>query len=474
MIRRRILLGVLLAVLFTLGWWAGRGRAAGGLYANLDLFVEVLHAVQTNYVDEPDPAHLIEGGLRGMLRALDPSSEFIDAADWKARQAAAGDEFDGTGLYVDSQDGWPVVIAPLEGSPAWRAGLAEGDVITRLDGHSTWGLGPPEMAARLRGAPGSTVVLSVIHGTEAHERELKLTRERFRVAPVRNALVMPDGVGYLRLAAFDERASGQVRAALDTLRRAGARSLVLDLRGNPGGLVEQAVAVAGSFLPAGSVVTFTAGRTSADARQLRTPKGIARVAWPMAVLVDGGTASAAEILAGALQDLDRALVVGSRTYGSGAVQSLFPLRGGEGAVRLTTARYHTPSGRTVSRPAPEAASDDPEAADDEEGPLPSGPDSAAADSAGRPLFRTSAGRTVRGGGGVVPDLVARADSLPPAAGPAAVRVALAADAAFQRAAGVLRRAKNPADVFAFSASESEPAPAPRTRRPAPHAPAGSR
>ena len=474
MIRRRILLGVLLAVLFTLGWWAGRGRASGGLYSNLDLFVEVLHAVQTSYVDEPDPGHLVEGGLHGMLRALDPSSEYLDAKDWKGLQSTLSGDLDGAGVFVDSQDGWPVVIAPLEGSPAWRAGLAAGDVITRMDGHSTWGLGPPEVAARLRGPAGSTITLSVIRGQETHERELVLKREHLDVPAVRNVLVLPDGVGYLRLAAFNERAADQVRAALDTLRRAGARSLVVDLRGNPGGLVDQAVAVAGSFLPAGSVVTFTEGRTAADAKKLLAPKGVARVGWPMAVLVDGGTASAAEILAGALQDLDRALVVGTNTFGKGTVQSLFPLRGGEGAVKLTTARYHTPSGRTVSRPAAAAADDEAADGGDEEGPVVAAPDTAAADSAARPVFRTPSGRIVRGGGGIAPDLVARADSLPPAAGPAAARAALAHDAAFQRAAEVLRRARSAADVFALATPEAAPAPARRAPRPSPHGTRGSR
>lgn len=474
MIRRRILLGVLLAVLFTLGWWAGRGRASGGLYSNLDLFVEVLHAVQTSYVDEPDPGRLVEGGLRGMLRSLDPASEYLDAKDWKGLQGTLTGELDGAGVFVDSQDGWPVVIAPLEGSPAWRAGLKAGDVITRLDGHSTWGLGPPEIAARLRGAAGSTVALSVIRGEETHERELVLERRNLDVPAVRNVLVLPDGVGYLRLAAFNGRAAAEVRAALDTLRRAGARSLVVDLRGNPGGLVDQAVAVAGSFLPAGSIVTFTEGRRAEDAKKLVVPKGAARITWPMAVLVDGGTASAAEILAGALQDLDRALVVGANTFGKGTVQSLFPLRGGEGAVKLTTARYHTPSGRIVSRPAGAAAGEADAEADDEEGPVVAAPDTAAADSAARPVFRTPAGRVVRGGGGIAPDLVARADSLPPAASPAAVRAALAGDAAVQRAVEVLRRAKNAADVFAFASPEAAPAPARRTPRPSPHETRGSR
>ncbi len=467
MIRRRVLLGVLLAVLFTLGWWAGRGRATSGLYSNVDLFVEVLYAVQSNYVDEPDPARLVQGGLNGMMRVLDASSEYLDAKDWKIAESEPPGDADGSGLFVGTREGWPVVIAPIEGSPAWRAGLAEGDIITRIDGHSAWGLGPAEIATRLRGPAGTTVTLSVLRGDAPHDRDLVLTRGTVQLPAVRGTLVLDGGVGYLRLTTFNSRASAQVRAALDTLRRAGARSLVLDLRGNPGGLPEQALGVAGSFLPAGSELAATRGRRAGADGRLVVPRGSTRVTWPMAVLVDGGTASVAEILAGSLQDLDRALLVGTNTFGSGDVQSLIPLRGGEGGVRLTTARYLTPSGRVVSRAA-SGTGDDEEAEDD---PTLAAADTAAADSAARPEYRTASGRTVRGGGGIAPDLEAHADSLPPVAGAAAVRAALSRDAAFLRAAEVLRRAKGPADVFAFAKLPGPPAtpPAATPRRASPPA-----
>ena len=472
MIRRRILSGVLLTVLFALGWWVGRGRAAGGLYSSLDLFVEVLHAVQTNYVDEVETGPLVAGGLRGMLRGLDPSSEYLDEKEWGGLKTSLEGEIEGVGVFVDWHEGWPVVIAPLEGSPAWRAGIEAGDVIIRVDGKSTWGLGPPELAGHMRGPAGTSVTLAVVRGDETREREIGVTRDRVEIPAVRNAFLMPDGVGYLRLAAFNEKATAQVHAAIDSLRLDGARSLVVDLRGNPGGLVDQAVGVAGAFLPAGALVTYTQGRRAEDARKLLAPKGAAPVGWPMAVLVDGGTASAAEILAGALQDLDRALVVGTTTFGKGTVQNLFPLRNGAGSVKLTTARYHTPSGRSIHRLQAASAPDDEAAEADDPGTAAA--DSASADSAARPAFRTRAGRLVHGGGGIAPDVQAHADSLPPARSPAAAREALAHDAVFQRAADALRRAKSPADVFAAAGPAAAPPARPRVPTPSPHGTPGPR
>ena len=456
MIRRRILLGVTFAVLFALGWWAGRGRASAGLYSSLDLFVEVLHAVQTSYVDEVESSPLFEGGMRGMLRGHDPMSEYLGAEEWGALRTSPVDDFEGVGLFVDSHDGWPLVIAPVEGSPAWEAGIEAGDVITAVEGHSTWGLAPPEMSARLRGATGTNMTLTIVRGTGGRERDVVVRRKRADVPAVRNVMVMPGSVGYLRLAAFNPRATKEVRAALDTLKRAGARSLVVDLRGNPGGLVDQAVGIAGSFLPAGSLVTSTQGRQPEKAKKLLVPKGTTTVSWPMAVLVDGGTASAAEMLAGALQDLDRALVVGSSTYGKGTVQSVFPLRSGAGAIRLTTGRYQTPSGRSIPRPGTAVEPDEDE--EDEVAPGRDSADTSAADSGSRPRYKTSRGRTVYGGGGIAPDVEARADSLPPVRSLSAARAALMQDPAFQRASEALRHAKGASAVFAAAGPAKAPKP----------------
>jgi carboxyl-terminal processing protease len=307
----------------------------------------------------------------------------------------------------------------------------------------------------MHGATGTNVTLTIVRGIGGRERDVVVRRKRVDVPAVRNVMVMPGSVGYLRLSAFNHHATKEVRAALDTLKRAGARSLVVDLRGNPGGLVDQAVGIAGAFLPSGSLVASTQGRPPEKSKKLLVAKGATPVSWPMAVLVDGGTASAAEILAGALQDLDRALVVGSSTYGNGTVQSVFPLRSGAGAIRLTTGRYQTPSGRSIHRPGTAVEPDEDE--DDEVSP---GADSSAADSGSRPRYKTSRGRTVYGGGGIAPDMEARADSLPPVRSLAAARAALAHDPAFQRASETLRRSKAASSVFAAAG----PATAPKSPR----------
>ncbi len=411
MIRTRALLAALFVLLFVLGWWAGRGGAAGGLYGNLDLFIEVLHKVDQNYVDPVDPQKLVSGAMRGMLRDLDPYSQYLDAKSYGLLQSSAQGSFDGIGTVVGIRDNFPTVIAPIEGTPAWEAGISAGDVIVRIGGKSTAGLAMEDIANLLRGPEGSTVSLSIDREGESTERELTLTRRTIHTKSVPYAFLAEPGIGYVRLASFSETSATELQAALGALRRQGARAFVLDLRLNPGGLLDQAVSVAQQFLPRGALVVYTDGRArGADARY-SAADARADVSAPLVVLIDRGTASASEIVAGALQDLDRALVVGQTSFGKGSVQSVFPLPGGNGAVKLTTALYFTPSGRSIHRgPRPGEGSVDEE--DDSDSPADSTPAGAAAE---RPQFRTKSGRIVYGGGGIAPDLEITPDSLPPLA-----------------------------------------------------------
>ena len=459
MSRRRFLLGTVLGVLFALGWWAGGSHAARGLYSGLDLFVEVLETVKANYVDPVDTGKLVTGAMRGVAHGLDPWSRYLDPEEFRAVRGTIQGAFDGIGASVDQRGGWPVVIAPIEGSPAWDAGVLPGDIITKIDGRSTFGLSPDEVSGKLRGAAGTKLVLGVAREEGAHgdgdvsEKTIELTRRRVTVKNVPYAFIAAPGVGYVRLAHFSTHAATDVASAVDSLRGAGARALVLDLRGNPGGTIDESVAIAGQFLPPGTRITSTAGRANGASRDYDAKASRTELQWPLAVLVDGGSASASEILAGAFQDQDRAVLVGDTTFGKGVAQQIYPLRTSLGALQLTVSRYLTPSGRSIQRERlMAAASDD----DEEEGDGEPGAVRDSAAGAGR-VFRTKGGRVVRAGMGLVPDVPVAADSSiarlrydshHPGGVLGAARTALARDPVFLRALEVLQHSADARGVFA--------------------------
>lgn len=449
--RRRVLLGTLLGTLFAVGWWAGGSRAANGMYSGLDLFVEVLQTVQANYVDPVDTGRLVTGGMRGAAHGLDPWSRYLDPEEFRTLRSVIQGAFDGIGASVDQRNGWPVVIAPIEGSPAWEAGLEPGDIITKVNGRSTFGLSPDEMSAKLRGVAGTVVTITVAR--DDAERDLKLMRRRVSVKNVPYAFVAAPGVGYLRLAHFSTHAAADVAAARDSLRAAGARALVLDLRGNPGGTLDEAVAIAAQFLPQGARVTSTKGRASGVAQTYDAKSAHPELGWPLAVLVDGGSASASEIVAGALQDHDRAVLVGDTTFGKGVAQNVYPLRGSFGALQLTVSRYLTPSGRSIHRERLSTRASGDESDEDGEDGL--APDSNRAER--ERTWRTDGGRLMRGGAGLAPDVRIAADSTAlrlrsnthhPGGPAGAARAALARDPVFQRALELLKRANDARGVFA--------------------------
>jgi carboxyl-terminal processing protease len=412
LIRRNLGLATLLAALFTVGWWVGRSSATApdALYSNVDSFVEVLEKVEQAYVDPVEPRKLVEGAIKGMLHDLDPYSQYLDEQSWDNLKATTQGSFGGIGISVAVRDNYPTVISPIEGSPAWTLGIRPGDVIVKIDGVSSAGLAVDEVASRLRGPAGTKVKITVHREGEAQDQDYTVERKIIVTKAVPYAFMAEPHIGYIRLANFSENSGAEVRAAMDHLRAAGANRLVLDLRANPGGLLDQAVDVAEQFVKPNTMIVYTRGRAKGQDNRYYSSERRPQLDWPVVVLVDGATASASEIVAGALQDLDRALVVGQTSFGKGSVQSVFPLRGRNAALKLTTAKYYTPSGRSIHRAThPELVADASDDQEEDDSTTPAAP----SDSTPAKPYRTSTGRVVYGGGGIVPDLKVIPDSLPP-------------------------------------------------------------
>ena len=389
-----VVAAVLSSALVSGGWLMER---EGGVRAPLDanagarLFDEVLAHVRRDYVDTLPDSLLYRKAVSGVLGELhDPHTVFLDQRRLSRLDESTSGHYAGVGIQMDVRDSGITVIATLHGTPAEQAGIASGDRIVEIDGKSARALTPEEATKSLRGPAGSNVRVVVDRPGVTTPLTFTLTRRDIQVNPVQHAMLLQDGVGYVDLTVFSSDAASDLGQAIDSLRAAGARSLVLDLRLNPGGLLDQGIGVADLFLDAGQSIVSTKGRSAEENRAFadRAPQRWGTM--PLVVLADSGSASASEIVAGALQDHDRALIVGTATYGKGSAQRVFRIR--DGAVKLTTALWYTPSGRSINRPRSVDGADE----DD---------DVAQPDSVKRPEFKTDAGRTVLGGGGIVPDVV---------------------------------------------------------------------
>jgi carboxyl-terminal processing protease len=344
-----VLLGVVLAI-------AGvRMAAAWSLWPNRELsrtsgYVrEVMRLVNENYVDEKAVAYdrLAREALHGMVEALDPHSEFLEKKTHEEFEEDITGEFGGIGIQVEARQSRVVVIAPLAGTPGERAGIQRGDEIVSIDGREVEPGGNLDgVVARLRGKPKTVVTLGLYRPATQARLSLTLVREVIKVESVRGAKVIEEGIGYVQLTEFAEPTARQFRRALEQLLIQGARSLIIDLRNNPGGLLEAAVEVAEPFFARHELIVYTQGRKPADREEFRAESEGKPIALPLVVLINAGSASAAEIVAGALKDAGRAILVGERSFGKGSVQSVFKLENGEG-LRLTTARYYTPSGVSI-------------------------------------------------------------------------------------------------------------------------------
>ena len=395
------------------GWLLQRGVASdGNVYQQARLFDDVLSHVHNYYVDSIGETDLYQRATNGMLEQLkDPYSVLLVGDDYKALTEQTSGNYAGLGIQIDVRAGWITVVAPLPETPAERAGIQTGDQIIEVDGKSTEGWKSDQAVTALRGAPGSTVSIKIRRPGIADPLSYRLVRAAIHQKSVPAGTLFDHGIGYIRLNPVAETSADELQSEVGSMRGKGMKSMILDLRGNPGGLLDQGVKVADLFLDTKQEIVSTRGRAKGSSREFYDEARQLYPDLPIVVLVNDGTASAAEIVAGALQDHDRALVVGAPTFGKGLVQTLFPLGTGV-ALKLTTARWFTPSGRTIQRVAKNEFDQALQAFN--EGMLGRGDTTAALPDTSvkaRPIFKTDAGRTVRGGGGIVPDIVVRADTL---------------------------------------------------------------
>lgn len=317
-------------------------------YENIGIFTRALEQIRENYVDRDKVSYesLIRGALRGMMDSLDEHSQFLDQDMYEDMQDDTRGQFGGLGIVISLKDGVLTIVSPMEDTPGFRAGLLAEDRIMEIDGASTEGITLAESVKRLRGEPGTKVSLKILRPKSGEVKAMTLERAEIKVASVKDARMVGEGIGYVRVTQFNEPTSGALQDALDALKEQGLKALVLDLRNNPGGLLRSAIDVSQKFLKSREVIVSTRGRVSKEDQVFYAGGRDRLVDIPMVVLVNAGSASASEIVAGALQDHNRAILVGEKTFGKGSVQSVLPMDEGA-ALRLTTARYYTPANRMI-------------------------------------------------------------------------------------------------------------------------------
>lgn len=340
--------GLLLVLTLSLGGTSvSKSTDTAATYENLKLFSEVLSIVQSQYVDDIPPRDLIYNAIRGTLRGLDPHSSFLDPDMYREMQVETSGTFGGLGIEITLKDDVLTVVSPIDGTPAYRAGLHSGDRIVKIEGISTKDISLAEAVKRMRGKPGSKVTISIMREGWTEPKDFTLTREQIHVQSVKSLELEP-GIGYIRLRQFQEQTPADLEAALEKFVRNGEKlqGLVLDLRNDPGGLLTAAVEVTEKFLEDGKLVVYTEGRVRNQSMRFTAHAKKPYLDFPIVVLVNQGSASASEIVAGALQDWGRGIVLGTTTFGKGSVQTIIPLSDGSG-LRLTTAKYFTPKGRSI-------------------------------------------------------------------------------------------------------------------------------
>ena len=328
---------------------SAKAAAAADTYKQLNLFGDVFERVRADYVEKPEDAKLIESAINGMLTGLDPHSSYMDAKSFRDMQVQTRGEFGGLGIEVTMEDGLVKVVAPIDDTPAAKAGILANDIITKLNDEQVQGLTLNQAVEKMRGPVNTKIRLKIVRKGSDNPIEVTLVRDNIRVRSVR-ARVEQDDIAYIRVTTFNEQTTEGLKREINNLAsQIGADKLkgfIIDLRNNPGGLLEEAVTVSDAFLERGEIVS-TRGRNAEETQRRAAHAGDLTKGKPVIVLINGGSASASEIVAGALQDHKRATLIGTRSFGKGSVQTIIPLGSGNGALRLTTARYYTPSGKSI-------------------------------------------------------------------------------------------------------------------------------
>jgi carboxyl-terminal processing protease len=330
--------------------WAAMAKAKveGDVYSQLNLFGEVFERVRSDYVEKPEDSQLVEGAINGMISSLDPHSRYMNDSSWHEMQETTSGEFGGLGIEVTMEDGLVKVVSPMDDTPASKAGVLSGDFISQIDDENVQGLTLEQAVNKMKGPVDSKTKLTILRKGKDDPIFVTLTRETIHVKPVSFRTNGGD-IGYIRISSFSEQTGDELKKAIADISKQIPQNLagyVLDLRNNPGGLLDQAVSVSSAFLPRGEIVS-TRGRRPEETQRFSAKGGDLTKGKPLVVLINGGSASASEIVAGALHDHKRATVIGTRSFGKGSVQTIIPLGGDHGALALTTARYFTPSGHSI-------------------------------------------------------------------------------------------------------------------------------
>lgn len=316
------------------------------LYRQVELFADSLAIIQNEYVEDMKPKDLIYGALKGMLSALDPHSQFMDPDTYNELKVGTEGRFGGLGIEITIKDGLLTVVTPIEDTPAWKAGIKASDRIVKINNEITRDMALTEAVKKMRGKPGEAVNLTILRESEKKILEFKIVRDIIKIRDIKEAKILEDGVGYIRLIEFRENTAQDINSALDKLSKEGMTGLILDLRNNPGGLLDVAVKIAEKFIEKGKMVVYTKGRQQAQSIEFISRSSRPLLNLPMVILINEGSASGSEIVAGALQDYKRAIILGTKSFGKGSVQTVIPLSDGS-ALRLTTSKYFTPLGKVI-------------------------------------------------------------------------------------------------------------------------------